>query len=269
MTEHNRKVSNLADGFPVDGAVVKSAGRALEVFEYFAAQQRAVTVADVTNALGYPQSSTSVLLKSLTNLGYLEYDPRTRCYVPTLRIALLGSWIQDSFFRRDNLLDLMRALSQKLEGSVIIGLQNGIFAQYIMMLDARRPTRLLSPTGSLRPLCRSAIGHMLLTTKPDGEIVGILRRSNAHETEPENRMSQRTLLAGINLCRERGYAFTEGTMTPGHGVIAVLLPTTPGHAPMAIGVGGTITEIRKSRERILEVLRRQIEDTYQVRGPID
>lgn len=261
--------SGLAEGFPVDGTIVKSAGRVLEVFEYFAAQQCPVNVTDVTKALGYPQSSTSVLLKSLTHLGYLEYDQATRCYVPTLRIALLGSWIQDSFFRRDNLLDLMQALGQKVKGSVIVGLQNGIFAQYIMMLDARGSTPILLPTGSLRPLCRSAIGRMLLTTKRDGDIVGILRRSNVQETQAQNRMSQRALLSEVELCRQRGYAFTEGTMTPGHGVIAVLLPTTPGHAPMAMGIGGTIAQLRKSRERILDQLQRQIKMTYSERAQLD
>jgi DNA-binding IclR family transcriptional regulator len=209
------------------------------------------------------------LLKGLTNLGYLQYDQATRCYVPTLRIALLGSWIQDGFFRRDNLLDLMQTLGQKVKGSAIVGLQNGIFAQYIMMLDARGPAPILLPTGSLRPLCRSAIGRMLLTTKRDGDIIGILRRSNAQETQSQNRMSQRALLAEVELCRQRGYAFTEGTVTPGHGVIAVLLPRTAGHAPMAMGIGGTTAQLRKSRERILDLLRRQISIKYRDPTPLD
>ena len=42
--------------------VVKSAGRVLEVFEFFAHRHAPATVSEVTAALGFPLSSTSVLL---------------------------------------------------------------------------------------------------------------------------------------------------------------------------------------------------------------
>ena len=45
--------------------------------------------------LGYPQSSTTVLLKSLIVLGYLNYDRKARTYVPSLKLASIGGWIAD------------------------------------------------------------------------------------------------------------------------------------------------------------------------------
>jgi DNA-binding IclR family transcriptional regulator len=73
--------------------VVKSAARVLEVFEYFAGRKTPATVGEVCSALGYPQSSTSVLLKSLLTLGYLSYDSGTRRYAPSVKVASLGNWI--------------------------------------------------------------------------------------------------------------------------------------------------------------------------------
>lgn len=73
--------------------VVKSAARVLEVFEFFAGRKTPATVGEVCASLRYPQSSTSVLLKSLLTLGYLSYDGNTRRYAPSEKVARLGNWI--------------------------------------------------------------------------------------------------------------------------------------------------------------------------------
>ena len=40
-------------------------------------------------------ASTSALLKSLVELGYLDHDRQTRSYLPTVRVALLGGWLNN------------------------------------------------------------------------------------------------------------------------------------------------------------------------------
>ena len=66
-------------------SVIKSARRALEVLEYLDEVRSDASVMEIARALNYPQSSTSVLLRSLTSTGYLSYDPQRRRYAPTLR----------------------------------------------------------------------------------------------------------------------------------------------------------------------------------------
>jgi DNA-binding IclR family transcriptional regulator len=73
---------------------VKSAKRALDVFEYFASRRRPATVGEICAALTLPQSSTSLLLRSLHKLGYLRYSMRTRRYFPTDKFRALGEWIE-------------------------------------------------------------------------------------------------------------------------------------------------------------------------------
>src|SRR3954464_13358310 len=83
---------------PLEQKTMKSAGRVLEILEYFDDIQRSSTVMEVANALGYPQSSASALLRSLVATGYLNFDPRTRMYITSSRVALLGSWVNSQFF---------------------------------------------------------------------------------------------------------------------------------------------------------------------------
>src|SRR5690606_38656604 len=87
-----------------DASVVKSAGRALQILEYFDAVQREASVSEISRALHCPQSSTSVLLRSLVHLGYLQNDRYRRTYYPTRRVSLLGNWVDPAIVQQGTLL---------------------------------------------------------------------------------------------------------------------------------------------------------------------
>src|SRR3546814_5492035 len=93
---------------PIEQKTVKSAGRVLEILEYFDDLQRQSTVMEIADALGYPQSSTSALLRSLVGMGYLNYDAHARTYITSSRVALLGSWVNRSEEHTSELQSLMR-----------------------------------------------------------------------------------------------------------------------------------------------------------------
>jgi DNA-binding IclR family transcriptional regulator len=76
---------------------VKSALRSLEVMEFFA-DYREANVMSVARALGYPQSSTSQLLHSLSEVGHLRYDARRRTFSVGARAGLWGSTLSHRVF---------------------------------------------------------------------------------------------------------------------------------------------------------------------------
>ena len=86
--------ANVLKSEQPSAATVKSATRVLEIFEYFDEVRRPVTIQDVAQALSYPHSSTAALLKSLVSLGYLEHDDRGKTFFPSIRISLLGNWVE-------------------------------------------------------------------------------------------------------------------------------------------------------------------------------
>lgn len=238
-----------------DHGLIKSAARVMEIFEFFAERQRAVTVAEVVEALGYPQSSTSGLLRTLTRLRYLEYNRYTRHYVPTLRIALIGGWIHDQMFSEVSMQHLVATLHERTGATVILGMQNDIYAQYIYLLqEDPAVVRWYIKPGSLRPLARSAIGRVLLSRKSDLEAVYLLRRINAAEENPGARMPESDLVRELDEIRVRGFAYTEGTVTRGAGVIAKILPTPASQPHMAIGIGTRIEVLRKRRDEFAAML---------------
>jgi len=235
---------------------VKSATRVLELLSFFAEQRRPLTVTEIARGLGYPQSSASALLTSLTKSGYLNYDRYNRQYTPTLRVALLGAWVHDQLFTPKSLSRLVDELQAASGRHVVLGMQNEIYVQYVHLVQ---PTTIddswyLKP-GSLRPLCRAAVGKILLSRKADVDVLHLLRRINADEMDPANRVNASKLLAELDCIRRQGYALTDGQVVPGRGVVAVALPTPPSQPPMAIGIGGPSERMKVGYPRYLELLR--------------
>ena len=249
----------IADGLAAAPSV-KSAGRALEILEFFADCRQPSTLSEVAQALGYPLSSTSALLTTLRDLGYLAHDPENRTFMPTLRTALLGIWVNNLFLNDGNILKMMYRLRDRTRDTVVLGAQSGLHVQYIHVV--RSLVRRSSPyvmVGRLRPLLRSAVGHAILSLKPDEEILAITRRINAAERDPANWVRPSELMKWIARCRREGYGYTEGLTTPGSGIVAVLLAAPAHQPPIALGIGAPIARLRKQKQTYLAALRSVVE----------
>jgi DNA-binding IclR family transcriptional regulator len=233
---------------------VKSARRVLEVLEHFAQGVPKATVMQVANALAYPQSSTSVLLASLVNLGYLRFDPADRSYAPTLRVMLLGSWLQDQLFGHGSLVAAMERLRQRTGQTVMIGLRQGIHVRFIFSLQGKDAQALRYPVGVLRPVCRSAVGKMLLSALPDAQVLRIARHANAEELDAAHRVATRALLEEIAAIRAQGWALTVDYPQPNRATLAVALPEMPGQPPMALTVGARKATMLAKQEAFLQEL---------------
>lgn len=232
-----KRLDALDDPVATGSATVKSARRVLEILEYFAQGVPRATVMQVANALAYPQSSTSVLLASLAALGYLRFDAQARSYTPTLRVMLLGSWLQDELFGQGSLVAVMERLRQRTAQTVMIGLRQGPHVRFIFSLRGKDRTALRYPVGVMRPVCRSAVGKMLLSSLPDAQVLRVARQANAQAGDPSDRVSTRELMTEIDGIRERGWAMTVDYPEPHRATLAVALPDMPRQPPMALTVG--------------------------------
>ena len=241
---------------------VKSATRVLELLEFFAEHRRPMSTADVVNELGYPQSSSTVLLQTLMRLRYLDYDRKSRKYFPTVRVALLGSWITENLYSERSLSKIVTDLYAKTSATVILGLQNDIYVQYIHVCqppERRSQLKWYLKPGSLRPLARASVGKMVLSRKPDTELIYLLRRINASEKRPENRVSETDFLDEMDHIRETGYSLTIGTVNPQAGVVACLIPSHPQQPVMALGIGAENEEVLRNKDLYLQFLREELE----------
>jgi len=247
---------------PLPEGAVKSAGRVLQILEYFDEIQRAATVVEISETLKMPQSSTSALLRSLVAMGYLYFDRVARTYIPGVRVALLGNWVSSPLFMGGHALRCMEELQQKTGDAVVLAIRSGVYSQYIHVLQASSMARLQVTRGALRPIAASGTGFALLATLPDSEV-----RKIAHRVNAESRgggvapVVTDELLKTVAEVRRLGYAATADLVTPGGAVLAMALPVTDGGQALVVGLGG-ISEIQKRRKAELVAIMRETLASY-------
>jgi len=243
---------------------VKSATRVLEIFEYFDEVRRPVTIQDVAQALSYPHSSTAALLKSLVSLGYLEHDDQGRTFFPSIRISLLGNWVEAEALPIRNVRRLMRLLSADTGCTIILAARLGDHAQYIKVIQGTSPIRFHVKPSTRRMLAFSTIGRVLLSELPLPEARRLIQ--DALAAMPERRASTQEIEDELQRIRKRGFALYSDLVTPGATMLAMPIPTGPSGRPVAIGIAAPKEYFRSRKQTFTELLKNAIAEHISQNG---
>jgi len=232
---------------------VKSATRALEIIELFAIHRRPLTVTEISSALSIPQSSSSVLLHSLSSAGFITRDRKTRKYIPSIRSVFLGNWIHDALFPEGSLLAALDALSLSAQATVRLGVRNSVYVRYVHVSWPRKncERRGLSP-GLAMPICQDALGRALLMDESDRDVCGIIRRANA-EADGASVVKVETFMEELRADRRAGFVECADLGSERERVLAVQLRPLIGE-PLAIGLGLDSSRLPGERDRLLQLL---------------
>jgi DNA-binding IclR family transcriptional regulator len=237
---------------------VKSAQRVLQVLEYFDEVRHDATVMDISRALAMPQSSTTELLRTLVEMGYLSLRAEGRRYMPTHRVALLGSWIQTQQFSVGHLVGMMEELGESTHETVILGEYSGLSVRYIYVVPSRMAMRLHVGPGTVRPLVRSGIGRLFLSTFPEDLVKNLLKRINAERGAKEPVIDYSTLEPDLRDIREKGYYLFANGVNPGAGIVSMMLPENEKSQPLGIGIGGLAENIVRNAPALVQTMRSAI-----------
>jgi len=241
-----------------EARVVKSVARTLEILEFFDEVQEPVNVIHVSKALGYPQSSTSALLRSMVTLGYLKFDRHKRTYQPTDRVALLGSWMNPTLFAEASLQRLLKSVADRSGHTVLLGARNGDHAQYIHVFNSRKYPLHHIKLGTKRSLAYSGVGKVLLSAMDDAEVKRIFHRVNAYRSEGEEPVDVRALVASLAEVRNQGYFISTNRVVQGSGLIAKLIPSECTDRPLAIGLGAPTEKILERKDELLAIMHEEM-----------
>lgn len=238
---------------------VKSAVRVLEVLEFFDRLQRPATVVEIARGLGYPVSSTSILLGNLLELGYLQRAPDLRRYLPTARVTLLGAWIEPLFTPSGEVLRMMAEVGEQTGETVILAVPIRDQVQYLHVVPGTSTMRMQVGPGTMRSLLGSGLGRLLLSAMPEEKVRHIVLRHNTGPDAVNQRVSYAALQRDFASIRTRGYYYTLRGATPGAAMLGVLLPMEFSGLPLAMGLGGWAREVRNRHHEYAAVLLRAVQ----------
>jgi len=244
---------------------VKSARRVFTILEYFAEIQREASASEVARACEFPSSSTSALMRQMTEVGYLHFDRGRRTYRPTPRLPLVCDWINQRVFPADAIHKLMQSLSDATGETILLGLESGNHVRYIRVIDGSGALRLYSMHGASRDYAATSIGQALLSTWPQRRVQGYVHRYNAGR-EPAQRISAAQMAERLDRFRQCGYIVSTGGQR-GVGSVGMLLPRADDQHVLAVAVAGAMERVRESAPRLAQVMRDCIARTFGVDAP--
>lgn len=243
---------------------VKSAARVFEVLELFRDRRKPLRLNEIYSALSYPQSSTTNLLKSMVIEGYLNYNRRSRTYLPTLQVASLGSWLYGHVAFGSGYSWLIDELFERTDETIVLVTQNDLFIQYMMMRVPEHRHKRPPNMGEMRLMLDSSAGLALLSDMRDREIEKIYRYSNYYGLTLDQNISFDELMSRIRWIRHTGYCHWPDHPVPGIASISMPFGESAHGIPLVIGIGGTTERLSKNRAELVQIMRETIAE-FQVR----
>lgn len=236
---------------------IKSAHRALEILEYFDRGHRTATVMEMSRALGYPQSSTSELLRYLTRLGYLYYNRYRRTYTPTARVALLGSWVEPSLFRGGAVIRALDHVAECVGETVTLSTAVNYVVQHLHVVKGLESHAVQVQAGQVESLLHSPQGQLILSSYDINKIRSALHRLNAEEEDPARCVRVSETIDELAKLRSQGWLVESGEGEDDTGAIAVLLPPRRGMERLVLSVLAPTSIIEERKDEILSIMLEQ------------
>ncbi len=239
-------------------SISRSVGRLFEVLEVFRETRRPWSISELQERLDYPYSSIRVIIKSLTDLEYLSYRADDRRYFPTLKVALLGSWLQPSLLELSGLNALLGIVARELNESVGIASRATIFMKWVQVRNSSQPFSLRLPVGVGAIMTSSVTGRVLLSQLDEQELKRVIdytkywiRTNGSEGPMPDVSEIERS----VDLVHRHGYLVDYNVWIKDIGTIAFPVRPSPTGVPLSISVSGHIDRIKAHESQITERLR--------------
>ncbi len=238
----------------VNTKMIKSACRVLEVLEYFDQSHASATVMDIARTLGYPQSSTSELLRCLVSLGYLRYNRYSRIYSPTVRVGLIGAWVEPNFFRDGLLLSTIDTVAQATGHTVVLSSAMNYVVQHLHVVAGSKPDSVNVNINDTESLLHSPAGRLLLSSYSAPHIRSAIHRLNAEEENPDLRVRLQDAVNELQQLRSRGWT-VEIDRDAGIGSVVAMIPPQRGHQRIVLSVVAPADVIEEHEEEIYGIIK--------------
>ncbi len=214
-------------------------------------------LARVAEATGLGKSTVLRLLKALIEVGYVEFDDKSKVYRLGYELFLLGQSA-----RRFHIIELARPgldrLAEDTGDTVFLSVREGSEAHCIDRRTGSFPIRSLTlNVGDRRPLGVGAGALALLAFQNDQEIDRIIASGRA-DRQTFARFDDASLRAMIDQSRQRGHAWNDGLIVTAMNAVGVPVMDAEGRVAAALSIAAIHERMApERRDLIVDLLRKE------------
>lgn len=183
-------------------------------------QSSGATYSDIVARANLPKSTVYRVLKDLSQLGYITYNPETKKYFGSLKLASLGAEVMAHFHLQSHVRPYLVELHQETLHTSNLGILDGtvgVFADKIQAPDYG--IKLFSQVGKTFPLHCTGLGKILLAFSENEVLQALL--DQPLESFTERTITDRTQLeVELDSIRNQGYGIDNEEITKGIKCVA-------------------------------------------------
>ncbi|MBI5255161.1 MAG: helix-turn-helix domain-containing protein [Burkholderiales bacterium] len=233
-------------------AFVPAAAKTMALFEAFAQARREMSNSEIARALGVAESSSSDLLHTLHEIGYLMRTARSRRFYPTGRLMALATEIAGNDPLASAGQEAIELLSEKTGETALCGVLNGGSVEVLGIQESRYELRYILSVGTRISMHASALGKALLAALPPAEAAAALRARPLKAITPRTVVEPGVIERQLREIRRRGFARVEDEGTD--GVSAMSVAGRVGGALLAVSLAGPTDRLRRNRRAYQDAL---------------
>jgi IclR family acetate operon transcriptional repressor len=238
--------------------MVRQAAQVLELLEFFAQIKRPASLAEISETLDWPRSSTFNLLGTLKSLGYL-YEPRPKGGVyPSPRWWELVEAIRSGETPSIEMEGLLGFLAEKTGETTALAAPNAGQVVFIGVKESSNPIRYTTQVGNCVPINATAAGRALLSQRPPAERLAVLRRAEYIRYTPSTLMDPDEIEREIEVSIKRGWFLGIEEFSPGLMGVALALPMPARH--YALLVSGPVERLKPRVDEVLDLMFSAVRD---------
>ena len=221
-----------------------SIARALSVLEFLDASQRGWNISELSRKLNVPKSTMHLIVLTLERHGYILRELGSRKYTLAVKVWDLGRGLMRNVLMPDIALTHLHKLVKNVQLTVHLAILEHHQAIYVQKVNAPGLIQFDTYVGKHTNLHCTAVGKVLLAHAAAPRLVQFLER------EPFARYTRHTIAYGDQLSKElakvrqQGYAVDDQEEEIGVRCVAVPVFSKTGECVAALGVTGTIDQVR-------------------------
>ena len=206
------------------------------------------TVSEISKKLGYSQSKTYRLVRTLIKYGLLQENHGTAQYSLGLNVLRLGLLSQQQFNISVIARPLMKQLSLLTKETVLLTAVNGTRGIVLERVESEEPIRysLFQPGASI-PLHCGASSKILMAYLPEEEWDRIIAKEGLKRYTPNTITDVDQLKAHLREIRKRGYTFSDQEVDRDVRAVAAPILNNLGELVAGLSVAGPAYRINKKK----------------------
>ncbi len=198
------KQAPLPESLPPDRQFATTLARGLEILRCFTPDQPLLRNRDIAARMKLSKPTVSRYTYTLTQLGYLRYEPASGMYGMGSTVLALGYTLLSSLTLRQLSRQAMNQLAEEVNGSVSMAIRDRLNMIYVETSRGSSARMGLSDVGMSQPIAGTAMGCAYLAGCDAAEREALLNELRV--LAPESWIRHRDeLRAGVAQCDRSGF----------------------------------------------------------------